>query len=296
VRSRERNGHGRSPLTTLGLIGIGLVLVYLAGAWFGQRVMLFPAAWLPAPVGKARAESVQLEPGDQGQALFLPPGPGTPAPFPLVIFAHGNGELADDWVDQFGPVQAWGWAVLLLEYPGYGRAAGRPSQATIRRAMLAAYDWAAQEPRIDSTRIVAYGRSLGGGAAAYLAAGRPITGLILESSFTSIRPLAAKYLVPGWLVRDPFDNLLALQGYRGPLLVLHGAADGLVPIEHGRALGAAVSGAEFHELPCGHNDCPLSWDLIRAFLTKHQLLTPGQVDRVPPNEPGTTISPTAVRQ
>jgi len=264
----------RASLLTFSLLALGLMLAYLAGAWYGQRIMLFPAAWLPGPVGVPRAEPVQLEPGDGTHALLLPPVPGTAEPFPLVIFAHGNGELADDWVDQFGPAREWGWGVLLFEYPGYGRRPGRTSQASIQRAILGAFDWALQDSRIDATRIVVHGRSLGGGAAAYLAGARPVAGLILESAFTSVRPLAAKYLVPRWMVRDPFDNLVALQSYTGPMLVLHGAADQLVPVAHGRALGSAVSGAEFHELPCGHNDCPLSWDLIRSFLTRHQLMTP----------------------
>ena len=254
------------------LSGIGVLIAYLAAVWYGQRVMLFPAAWLPSPVGVPRAEVVSLATTrDEPHALFLAPPDGTPEPFPLLVFAHGNGELADDWVDQFAEVRGWGWGVLLFEYPGYGRRRGSPSEAAIRRAILEAWDWATHSPRIDSARIVVHGRSLGGAAAAYLAGERPVAGLILESAFTSIRPLAAKYLVPRWLVRDPFDNLRALRGYTGPLLVVHGTADDLVPVEHGRLLSAAVPGAEFHELPCGHNDCPPIWDLVQAFLARHQL-------------------------
>ena len=72
----------------------------------------------------------------------------------------------------------------------------------------------------------------------------------------------------------PFDNLRALRSYTGPLLVVHGKADDLVPVEHGRLLSAAVPGAEFHELPCGHNDCPPIWDLVQSFLERRQLLRP----------------------
>ncbi len=116
------------------LLAIGLIVVYLAAVWYGQRVMLFPAAWLPAPVGAPRGEPVRPEPAaDAVDALFLAPAAGTPEPFPLIIFAHGNGELADDWVDAFAQVREWGW-VLLFEYPGYGRRPGTPSEAAIRRA------------------------------------------------------------------------------------------------------------------------------------------------------------------
>jgi fermentation-respiration switch protein FrsA (DUF1100 family) len=252
------------------LLVAGVVLGLFAVVWFGQRPMLFPASWLPAPNAPELIEVVHLDgPAARDQALFLKPAPGTPAPFPILIFAHGNGELADFWVDQFVTVQEWGWGVLLYEYPGYGRTPGRPSQSAILHSALRVYDWAAKDPRVDPSRIVAYGRSLGGSVASHLAATRPIAGLILESAFTSVRPLAAKYLVPKWMVRDPLDNLAALRNYRGPLLVLHGRSDDLVPFEHGRALAAAVPGAELHALPCGHNDCPRPWEIIEAFLKAH---------------------------
>src|SRR4030095_11231836 len=93
-----------------------------------------------------------------------------------------------------------------------------------------------------------------------------LAGLILESAFTSVRPLAARYLVPGWLVRGRFDNLWALGTCRGPMLVLHGRADAIIPVAHGKALAAAVPGAISHELDCGHNDCPRSWTVIGEFL------------------------------
>lgn len=150
---------------------------------------------------------------------------------PLLVFTHGNAELIDNFADQFTIPRAAGYAVLLVEYPGYGR-------------------------------------SLGGGAACILATSRPVAALILESSFTSVRALGRQLLVPGFLIRDPFDNLVALRSYRGPLLVLHGDRDEVIPVEHGRQLAAAVPVAEFAVLTCGHNDCPRSWETIMTFLSK----------------------------
>jgi pimeloyl-ACP methyl ester carboxylesterase len=45
---------------------------------------------------------------------------GHGGPAPLLIFTHGNGELAEQWVEEFAEPRSWGWAVLLPEYPGYG--------------------------------------------------------------------------------------------------------------------------------------------------------------------------------
>jgi uncharacterized protein len=233
-----------------------------------QRPMMFPAPARAAAPSRSPAERILLDLpfGPVEAFLLMPAGAG---PYPLLVFTHGNGELAQDWIDEFATVPAWGWAALLVEYPGYGGSAGRPSRASIRAAMLAAYDRAAADPRVDRSRIVAYGRSLGGGAATELAAARPLAAVVLESTFTSVAALARRMLVPGFLVRDRFDNLRALATYRGPVLVLHGARDEVIPVTHGRRLASTLPGAEYHELPCGHNDCARPWPIIRSFLDRH---------------------------
>jgi len=260
-------------------LGFGLIVIailacaYLAALYFAQRSLLFPAPLIQDLPNPGRAEVVRI-PFDGGEvaALFLSPTTSSGGPAPLVLFTHGNAELADDWVSEFEEVSAWGWAALLVEYPGYGRSPGAPSERSINAAVHAAYDWAQGDSRIDSKRIVPYGRSLGGGPAIRLAADRHTPALILESSFTSVSDFAAKFWAPSFLVRDRFDNLSALRSYRGPLLVVHGSRDQIVPIAQGRALAAAVPGAEFHEVPCGHNDCPRPWYLIRTFLQNNGLM------------------------
>ena len=244
-----------------------IAAAYLALLFVMQRSMLFP---MPPPVAgepDPRAEVVRVRNGDgDAFALYLPPRT-TAGPAPIIIFTHGNGELADYWVDGFDVPRAWGFAVLLVEYPGYGRAPGAPSEKSITGATRALYDWAARDPRVDPKRIVAYGRSLGGGAAARLALERPLAAMILESAFTSVADFAGRFMAPAFLIRDPFDSRKALASYRGPLLVIHGNQDTIVPFAHGKELAALVPGAQFRELPCGHNDCPRDWRTIAAFLS-----------------------------
>ena len=252
------------------------VAVYFGLLFFAQRRLLFQPPWTPTMPSRPTAEIVRLAtPAGPAEALFLAPTGALDRPAPLLLWSHGNAELATDWVSAFDEPRSWGWAVLLLEYPGYGRSPGAPSERSITAAALAAYDWARADPRIDSTRIVPYGRSLGGGPATRLAVERPAAALILESAFTSVRAFAGRFFAPRFLVRDPFDNLSALRSYHGPLLVLHGSHDEVVPVAHGRALAGAVEGAELHELPCGHNDCPRSWQLVRRFLLAHGLMAEG---------------------
>ena len=247
------------------LVPAGVVAAYLALLFVVQRSMLFPMP-PPMPGGPdKRAELIRVKTdGGEAVGLFLPSSVNEPAA--LMMFTHGNGELADYWVDDFDVAREWGFGVLLVEYPGYGRAPGSPSEKSITEATRALFDWAVTDPRVDPERIVAWGRSLGGGAVAQLALERPVAAMILESTFTSVADFARQFVAPGFLVRDRFDTRKALASYRGPLLIMHGNRDTLVPFAHGKELAGIVPGAQFRELPCGHNDCPRDWKTIAFFL------------------------------
>jgi len=252
------------------LLTVAIVIVgYYAVLFFAQRRILFPAPSSPGITSLRNAQFVQIAtPTGVVDAYYLAPTSHAAGAAPLFLFTHGNAELATAWVGAFDEPRSWGFGVLLLEYPGYGGAAGSPSERSVTNAVLAAYDWAAHDSRFDSTRIVAVGRSIGTGAAAHLAAGRPVAAVILQSPFTSVRAFARTVLAPGFLVRDPFDNVANLRNYHGPLLVLHGDHDEVIPTAEGRALAAGVPGSEFSLLACGHNDCELPWPLIRDFLSR----------------------------
>ncbi len=237
-------------------------MVSLAGiaAFLGQRWLLYPAP----PVGGGElvlppgVERVWLEsPGVRAEAVLLPAtAPPRDRPGPILLFAHGNGELIDFWMDAFGALRDAGASILLVEYPGYGRSSGTPSQASITRTMVAAYDWAIARPGVEAGRIVGYGRSLGGGAICALALERPLAAVVLESVFTSVREIAKTHFgVPGFLVRDPYDNIAALGAFRGPVLLLHGERDTIIreprpPPARGRSrLGAAAASVRPQRLP-----------------------------------------------
>ncbi len=252
----------------LGALAVA-ALAWVGATWVLQRAALFPRP--PAPsvspaAGRPDVEIIRLGP-DEVEAWYLP-ARSVDGPSAALVFTHGNGELIDHWLDVFSEVPDWGIGVLLVEYPGYGRSGGRPSEESIARTMMAAYDHLAARPEVDAGRIVAWGRSLGGAAACSLVSQRDVAALILESTFTGVRPLARRFGLIGPLVRDPFDNLPIIEAFDGPVLVLHGEYDSIVPVAHGRALAQAAPDAEFHVLPCGHNDCPLQWPLIRSWLER----------------------------
>ena len=211
------------------------------------------------------------------EAWLLPPtAEPSERPYPVVIFAHGNAELIDYWVQELSPLTRLGVGLLLVEYPGYGRSQGRPSQPSITAVMVTAYDRLVARQQVDPERIILMGRSIGGGAVCQLAARRPAAALILMSTFTSARAFAPRYLAPGFLVKDPFDNQTVLQAFEGPVLLVHGRYDDIIPFAHGQRLQKAARNAQLIAYPCGHNDCPPGWDIfwkdIEGFLRKSGLL------------------------
>jgi len=213
-------------------------------------------------------------PGGRAEAFLLRSLSPSRGRGPLIIYAHGNGELVDYWLRQFAELQNEGISVLLVEYPGYGRSTGVPSETSIQQALAAGYDWAVSQPQVDPKRVVGYGRSLGGGAVCTLARVRALAALVLESTFTSVKDVAAEiFRVPRILVEDSFDNLAFLTSYRLPVLILHGESDGSIPVSQARRLAATAPDATLQILQCGHNDCPPPFATLTKFLTAHGLFS-----------------------
>ena len=265
---------------------IGWAFVFYCGycilVFLVQRSILFPRNQIPYPTGTGIAipglEKIWLN-TEYGkiEAWYLPPVSGPRArPAPAVIFGHGNGELIDFWPDALQHFNQMGIGLLLVEYPGYGRSSGTPSQKSITTTFVAAYDALASRGDVDPSRILLLGRSLGGGAVCALARQRSSAAMILMSSFTSVQSMAAKFLTPKFLIRDPFNNLEVVKEYQGPVLVIHGQNDRIVPYTHGVNLHRTAKNSKLITYQSGHNDCPPDWNQfwqdIKLFLRDHELI------------------------
>lgn len=269
----------------VGLIAVGY-LIYSALLFAFQRHVLFPRHAIgPSPAVKppeARAIWLNLAAGPV-EAWFLPPLGKAARPFPLVIFAHGNAELIDDFPAELQLFRHMGMGLMLVEYPGYGRSAGRPGQRSITEAFISAFDQAVQWPDVDPARIVFFGRSLGGGAVCALAGHRRPAAILLMSAFTGVKAFTTRFLLPGFLVRDPFDNIAALKAYDGPVLIIHGDRDEVIPYSHALALHRAAARSRLLTVPCGHNDFAPGWYGFGAEVTdlfrQAGILEPIAVDR-----------------
>lgn len=251
------------------VLGVSL-LCYALLMFVVQRRMVFPGAQRESPRSSPsppdNATQIWLEPSfGRVEAWFFPAAVATAAP--TVVFAHGNGELIEDWQAEMETLSRAGVNALLVEFPGYGHSEGKPTRESIRETFHEAFDWLVEESEVPEDRIVAYGRSVGGGAASDLSLDRPVRALALQSTFTSTAAMAREALLPGFLVLDRFDNQRAVAAFDGPVLLMHGVEDEVISYDHAEALARAREGLEITQIDCGHNDCAPAWPEIVSSLT-----------------------------
>jgi fermentation-respiration switch protein FrsA (DUF1100 family) len=201
------------------------------------------------------AQEVHLspEPGVQLHAWFFP----HQNPLATLLFCHGNAGNVSHRLENVYHLLRTGFQVLLFDYRGYGHSSGRPSEEGLYRDAAAAWEHlAAREDTASAPRII-FGRSLGGAVAVELATQVKADGLIIESTFTSIRTLA-RLVFPLPLPRLPvkYDSLSKIGQIEMSLLSVHGERDELIPFADGLLLFAAAPEPKaWYPIPnAGHND------------------------------------------
>ncbi len=248
--------------------GVPLVLlcalVGVVATGFIGRFMVFPGDPTPLPRGLGEGAEVVEYATEDGLTLrgllarAAPPAPGAPAR-PTLVYFHGNAEAAIYNIDLARSLAARGLDVFVAEYRGYGGCPGSPSEAGLLLDARAAVAAACARTGAAPADVVLFGRSLGTGVAAALAAEGVGRAVVLLSPYTSILDVAAD-MVPRPLallaLRDTFDSRARLLRAAQPVLVIHGSRDQVIPYAHGRALAEALGPrATLLTLEgCDHND------------------------------------------
>mgnify|MGYP001584463909 CR=1 FL=1 len=257
----------------LGFLLAGVMsLVPLSGCL--GRKMTYPAPAVPVGAAPAPLEEITLKPASGKPVVawsFLPASIDGPA----LLFFHGNGENLET-LRQGGALenlQQLGCPFLVIDYPGYGRSAGKPSERVLLEAADAAVAWLGE--RFPGRPLVACGWSLGAAVAIRTAARHPdrVKGLIAMSPWTSLKD-AARTHFPGWMVwlllREDYASLETAPKVACPALVMHGAEDDLIPASQGERVAKALPKGRWAPIPgAGHNDLldhPQVWEEIAAFL------------------------------
>ncbi len=197
-------------------------------------------------------------------------------PAAIILFCHGNAGNVTDRADILEILHnVVGASVLVFDYRGYGRSAGKPNEKGILSDARAARAWLANREKIAEKDIVVMGESLGGAVAVDLAAKDGAKGLVLIGTFTSAPDIAAYHypLLPvRLLMHTRLDALGQIANYKGPLLDMHGQADTIVPFQFGKKLfDAANEPKQLLVFPHhDHNDPPPDkfFEALEDFLKK----------------------------
>lgn len=175
----------------------------------------------------------------------------------VVLHAHGNGgHLAYEAPLLKFYQQRLRVASFIFDYRGYGRSEGTPGVVGILQDARAARTWLTKKTGLKENQIVLRGQSLGGAVAVDLAADGGARGLVLESTFSSLKDAAAHHWGGLAMFASPkkLNSVERIKNYRGPLLMMHGDADDVVPYELGRKLfEAANEPKEWVRIPRGNH-------------------------------------------
>jgi fermentation-respiration switch protein FrsA (DUF1100 family) len=193
----------------------------------------------------------------------------------VLLWLHGNAGNITDRYDMIEAMVKLPVDVFIIDYRGYGKSEGEPSEEGLYRDGLAAWEFLVNERRIDPQRIIIFGKSLGGAVAIELATRVDAGGLIVQSSFTSVADMADSVIpvLVKPLLRTRMDSLSKISRVSCPKLIVHSRADEVVPFEMGRHLyDAAAEPKRFYEVKrARHNETYLVggiayFEAIREFL------------------------------
>ncbi|MCB1052094.1 MAG: alpha/beta hydrolase [Acidobacteria bacterium] len=251
----------RLPRKFLLFLGLSAGLYGLACLWlyWNQNAMLYH----PMPdLGREPDQRIWVGQNPRLQVSLL-----NPENQKVLFYFGGNAEAVNQNIAQFRRLFAE-FRVVLVHYRGYGASQGTPSEAGLKADALQIYDFLAK----DATDILVMGRSLGSGIAVYVAAHRPVNGLILVTPYDSMAEVARGHypIFPvRWLIRDSYDCLQDAALIPTATLILAAQFDRVIPITHAQNLASAMAQVQFESLAAGHNTVhvdPNYEPMIQTFL------------------------------
>ena len=267
----------------LGLFAGAIYVLILVFMWVTQERLIFlphvgrdhiatPSdiglTW--QPVTLTTADNVQLD------AWWIP----HQEPRATLLFLHGNAGNISHRLPSLAQFHQLRLSVLILDYRGYGRSEGVPSEAGTALDADAGWRWLHEQSGQDSERFIIFGRSLGSAVAAELASRTDAAALILESPFRSIPDLGQQiypWLPVRQLARIHYPTIEYVTQRDMPLLVIHSQDDEIIPFSEGEQVYQnANPPKQLLVIRGGHNTGFLESETIylqeiEAFLESHGL-------------------------
>lgn len=290
----------RLAMNVIVVIVAGLVVAAVLIRALENRLIFFPPRYpegfVPPEAFGLNAEEVWIRAADGVRLnawFFTHDG----APKVLLCF-HGNAENIGSGLSRTKALSSLGTNILALDYRGYGKSEGSPNEAGVYRDAEAAYRYLVKARGFEPQDIVIYGQSLGGAVAIDLAARHACGGLIVESSFTSIREMARRVLLIPFLeyaVKSRFDSIAKIAGVRAPVLIVHGTRDEVIPFSMGQKLFDAAPQPKwfFPVEGASHNDVFIvgGEEYLERMESLIEAKPPAIADTVAPELDGALIRP-----
>lgn len=232
----------RTAAVTLlcGYVGVIALLMFLE-----NRLVYHPRTaqedWAPPPSPEIEELELKSADGNVLGAWWLP----CPASDRTMLYLHGNGgNLSHRGGSLLKMRKYLDTAVLIVDYPGYGKSTGSPSETGCYQAADAGYNYLTQDLKRDPKKLLIYGGSLGGAVAIELATRKEHHALIIDKSFTSTPDVGSDrfpWLPVHWFMRNRYPSRDRIRSIRTPVFISHGDTDEVIPFEHGEALFAAAN-------------------------------------------------------
>jgi len=265
--------HMRSALVVVVLTG---AMLWIVVAFMQPRMAFFPWAGVQRTPADADISFRDLEIITSDGVRLYGWWMEHASPRAAVIYWHGNGGNLSLWLEVLVDIHRRGFSVLAVDYRGYGASAGSPTEQGLYLDARAATEHYQAHLRRPGTPTIYWGRSLGCSVASHALRVAPPDALVLESPFPDVRSLFAGnpvMTVLGLFASYRFPTTEHLEGYRGPLLVLHGDADSVIPFRAGqrvhelattpRKTFVILRGADHNDHHADHLEY---WPAVNAFI------------------------------
>jgi len=258
-----------------------IFLLMTAFVFFTQRSILYQPSQLGLTKADAATLNISMWPNEAQYRGYL--SDPLNSEITVVVF-HGNAGEAANRHYYLTAISNLNARVILVEYPGYGKRPGKPTESTFVSDAQETLNLVSKS--YPNEPVIVIGESMGAGvasAAVSNSAGRAglnhpsIQGLVLITPWDSLSSLAQHhfwYLPARWLVLDRYDSVNNLQSFNAPVAVVIAEQDQIIPSEHANTLFNSISTkkARFIIESAGHNNWinfvdDTWWEELISFLT-----------------------------
>jgi pimeloyl-ACP methyl ester carboxylesterase len=245
-------------------------LIIVMAAQFFQDKLVFQGRILPADhvfkFNQPFAEhSIKTQDGNTLSAILFPAEGDARG---LILYFHGNAGNLQRWGEYAPDFTTLGYDILMVDYRGYGKSTGIPSEALLYDDALRVNQWSDSIPH---KKLVVYGRSLGAAVATNLAIKINPDLLVLETPFYELKDAVNGWLQPFVNLKHEFPNYKFLPVVKCRKVILQGTKDAVVPFSSAIKLKPLLGpGDEFVVIDDGgHNNLtkfPLFHETLKRVL------------------------------